>query len=78
MRCALCDRSTSGTVFCTVHVGGYENSPEYRRELYFRSAGNEDGARAAVRDYVWTTLKTQQVDYERTRNEQSKETAKPA
>lgn len=75
--CALCTRSTSpkngvttsaDAVLCHLCLVTYENSHEYRREQYFKKAGNEGAARAALNDFILDTLKIRQVDAEKERN----------
>ena len=79
-RCALCERSTtpkngahdtSDALLCHLCLGIYESSPEYKREKYFRKAKHEGAARAALNDFIMTTLKIRQVEHEKARNGQA-------
>lgn len=78
--CALCDRSTtpkngahdtSDAVLCHFCLTTYEASPEYKREQHYRKAKHDSAARAALSDFIGTTLKIRQVEHEKSRNEQA-------
>ena len=78
--CALCTRSTSpkngvttsaDAVLCHLCLSSYEASHEYKREQYFKKAGNEGAAAVALNDYILDTLKIRQVDAEKERHAQA-------
>jgi hypothetical protein len=75
--CALCTRSTSpkngvttsaDAVLCHLCLSAYEASHEYKREQYFKKAGNEGAAAVALNDFIIDTLKIRSVDAEKERN----------